>query len=75
MRRVSAAWLAAAGGASRLRGHARSAGVRFTETVAGRQEEMPRIRKGGVCERQTDRERRRGAARGEGGSPLSCEQC
>ena len=42
MRRVSAAWLAAAGGASRLRGHARCAGVRFTETVvAGRQEETP----------------------------------
>jgi hypothetical protein len=57
MRRVSAAWLAAAGGASRLRGHALSAGVRFTETVAGRQEEMPRMRTEGVCERQTDRER------------------
>ena len=57
MRRVSAAWLAAAGGASRLRGHARSAGVRFTVTVAGRQEEMPRMSKGGVCERQTGTER------------------
>ena len=68
MCRVSAAWLAAAGGASRLRGHARYAGVRFTETVeSGRQEEMPRMRKGGMCERQTKK-------RETEGSPLSREQ-
>ena len=66
MRKVSAAWLAAAGGASRLRGHARSAGVRFTVTVAGRQEEMPRMSKQEYArDRQAQRERRRGASRGK----------